>query len=45
MASNSGFYTGGRPVQATVKVHGLSPPDVYGLHSSPVPISYGGGAH
>ena len=30
-------------MQATVKVHGLSPPDVYGLHSSPVPISDGSG--
>ena len=30
-------------MQATVKVHELSPPDVYGLHSSPVPISDSGG--
>ena len=30
-------------VHATVKVHELSPPDVYGLHSSPVPISDSGG--
>ena len=30
-------------MQATVKVHGLSLPDVYGLHSSPIPISDGSG--
>ena len=30
-------------VQATVRFHGLSLPDVYGLHTSPVPISDGDG--